>query len=138
MFVDGLIPRVTRYTENGSKSFVQFGSRFDMRYASSVCRTWQYSSPRDPITDVSDPGTMQITYSDVARITGTFSAKLRLIEVSFFGDTSEICPNGIDSTRPNLEEITVSGSFDIERPAELLLNRKLDDGRIVQETWQAP
>ncbi|GAB5520789.1 MAG: hypothetical protein RhofKO_30400 [Rhodothermales bacterium] len=136
MFVDGLIPRVTRYMQSSSKADVPFGSRFDVQYAASVCRTWQYRSASGPMAD--DAGTMRISYSDATRIAGTFTANLQLIEVSFFGDVSEACPNGINTARPARDEITIEGTFDIERPDELLLYRKLDDGRSVQEIWTAP
>ncbi|MEM1093803.1 MAG: hypothetical protein AAGJ10_04295 [Bacteroidota bacterium] len=136
MSIDGLIPQAADYQHDASWASIPFGERFDMDYSASACRIWQYRAAEGAVTD--NPGTMRIDRSDAQRISGTFSAKLRLYQVSFFLVDADTCPDGIDSTKPSLDEITLSGSFNIERPSELPILRKLDDGRTITETWRAP
>lgn len=135
MYIEGLIPQVGRYV-HGSRANAAFGTVFRLDYTPNPCGTWTYSSVH-PLTVRTDPSALNVEVSDGQRITGTFSATLERRQISFFvpGDT---CPNGVDATRPSEEFVTVTGQFDIDRPNELPIIRKAEDGRSITETWRAP
>ncbi|MEM1093802.1 MAG: hypothetical protein AAGJ10_04290 [Bacteroidota bacterium] len=135
MYIEGLIPQVGRYV-HGSRANAAFGTVFRLDYTPNPCGIWTYSSVH-PLTVRTDESALDVEVSDAQRITGTFSATLERRQISFFipGDA---CPNGVDATPPSEEFVTVTGRFDIERPNELPIIRKAEDGQGIIETWRAP